>query len=78
MCVVRAGAFDLVIGKTSAPAWALRALRRASWRSALSVFVSVDGEAIGALLLADEIRRGEMPAQTLGLAPAARTARIRP
>lgn len=55
--LVRAGAFDLVIGKTSAPAWALRALRRASWRSALSVFVSVDGEAIGALLLADEIRR---------------------
>lgn len=55
--LVRAGAFDLVIGKSSAPPWAVRALRRASWRSALSVFVSVDGEAIGALLLADEIRR---------------------
>ncbi len=55
--LVRAGGFDLVIGKSAAPPWALRALRRASWRSALSVFVSVDGVAIGALLLADEIRR---------------------
>ena len=35
----------------------MRALRRASWRSALSVFVSVDGRAVGALLLADELRR---------------------
>jgi len=34
----------------------MRALRRASWRAALSVFVSVDGRAIGALLLADELR----------------------
>ena len=37
--------------------WAARALRRASWRSALSVFVSIDGRAAGALLLADELRR---------------------
>ena len=37
--------------------WAVRALRRASWRSALSVFVSVDGRPIGALLLGDELRR---------------------
>jgi len=29
--------------------------RRASWRSALSVFVSIDGRAAGALLLADEL-----------------------
>ena len=35
----------------------MRALRRASWRSALSVFVSVDGRVIGAVLLADELRR---------------------
>jgi soluble P-type ATPase len=35
----------------------VRALRRAAWRSALSVFVSVDGRAIGALLLGDELRR---------------------
>ncbi|MDR6955430.1 soluble P-type ATPase [Ancylobacter sp. 3268] len=32
-------------------------LRRAAWRSALAVFVSVDGEVIGALLLGDELRR---------------------
>ena len=32
-------------------------LRRASWRSALSVFVAVDGRPIGALLLGDELRR---------------------
>ncbi len=35
----------------------MRALRRASWRSALSVFVAVDGRTIGAILLADELRR---------------------
>ena len=35
----------------------VRALRRAAWRSALSVFVAVDGRTIGALLLADELRR---------------------
>jgi len=35
----------------------VRALRRAAWRSALSVFVSVDGEIIGAILLADDLRR---------------------
>ena len=33
------------------------ALRRAAWRSALSVFVAVDGRTIGALLLGDELRR---------------------
>ena len=36
--------------------WATRAIRRASWRSALIVFVAVDGRPIGALLLADELR----------------------
>ena len=35
----------------------MRALRRAAWRSALSVFVAVDGRTIGTLLLADELRR---------------------
>ena len=35
----------------------MRALRRAAWRSALSVFVAVDGRMIGALLLGDELRR---------------------
>jgi P-type E1-E2 ATPase len=54
---VRAGSHQLVYGASKPEKWAMRALRRASWRSALSVFVSVDGRAIGAILLADELRR---------------------
>ena len=53
---VRAGSHQLVYGGRLEE-WAARALRRASWRSALSVFVSIDGRAAGALLLADELRR---------------------
>ena len=51
------GSASMVFGRRSLDDWAQRALRRASWRSALSVFVSVDGRAVGALLLADELRR---------------------
>jgi soluble P-type ATPase len=47
----------LVYGAARPEKWAIRALRRASWRSALSVFVAVDGRTIGAILLADELRR---------------------
>jgi len=54
--VIRAGSHQLVCGAAGAEEWAARALRRASWRSALSVFVSIDGRAAGALLLADELR----------------------
>jgi heavy metal translocating P-type ATPase len=54
---VRAGSHHLVNGAGKPEAWVVRALRRAAWRSALSVFVAVDGRTIGALLLADEIRR---------------------
>ncbi len=54
---VRAGARQLICGPGRQEAWAMRALRRASWRSALSVFVSVDGRLIGAILLADALRR---------------------
>jgi heavy metal translocating P-type ATPase len=54
---VRVGSFDLVYGQGRPPPWAVRALRRASWRSALSVFVSSDGTTIGSILLADELRR---------------------
>jgi heavy metal translocating P-type ATPase len=70
---VRAGSFDLVCGRSYREPWALRALRRATWRSALSVFVAVDGRVIGALLLADELRP-ETPraVQSLRLAGAAR------
>lgn len=54
---VHVGSHQLVYGASKPEEWAVRALRRASWRSALSVFVSVDGQAIGAILLADELRR---------------------
>jgi len=54
---VRVGSYQLVYGSHQPEDWAARALRRATWRSALSVFVSVDGHAIGALLLGDELRR---------------------
>ncbi len=54
---IRVGSHQLVYGSTRPEEWALRALRRASWRSALSVFVSVDGRTVAALLLADELRR---------------------
>ena len=40
---VRVGSHQLVYGASKPEKWAMRALRRASWRSALSVFVSVDG-----------------------------------
>ena len=54
---VRVGSRQLVYGAAKPEDWAARALRRASWRSALSVFVAVDDRTIGAILLADELRR---------------------
>jgi heavy metal translocating P-type ATPase len=54
---VRVGSHQLVYGAAKPEKWAVRALRRASWRSALSVFVAVDGRTVGAVLLADELRR---------------------
>ncbi|RTL69206.1 MAG: heavy metal translocating P-type ATPase [Hyphomicrobiales bacterium] len=54
---VCAGSHQFVYGARKPDEWAIRVLRRASWRSALSVFVSVDGRGIGALLLGDELRR---------------------
>ncbi|MFG1432045.1 heavy metal translocating P-type ATPase [Xanthobacter sp. V2C-8] len=55
--LVKAGSYDLVCGALRPEPWAQRALRRAAWRSALSIFVSVDGKVKGAILLADELRR---------------------
>ncbi|MGE0415209.1 MAG: heavy metal translocating P-type ATPase [Acetobacteraceae bacterium] len=55
--LVRVGSHQLVFGSHRPEDWAIRVLRRASWRSALSIFVSVDGRIIGALLLGDELRR---------------------
>ena len=54
---VKVGSHQLVCGSGRPESWTVRALRRASWRSALSVFVSVDQRTIGAILLADELRR---------------------
>jgi len=53
---VAAGSRDMIYGSARVEEWALRAIRRASWRSALIVFVAVEGRTIGALLLADELR----------------------
>jgi heavy metal translocating P-type ATPase len=54
---VRVGSHQMVYGARKPDVWAMRALRRAAWRSALSVFVAVNGRTIGAILLADELRR---------------------
>ncbi len=54
---VRVGSYRMISGTRKPEAWALRALRRAAWRSALSVFVAVNGQVIGVILLADELRR---------------------
>jgi heavy metal translocating P-type ATPase len=71
--LVRVGSHQLVYGARRPEDWAVRALRRAAWRSALSVFVSVDGRTVGALLLADELRRDTPRAiQTLRTAGIAR------
>lgn len=53
---VRVGSHDFVVGRRKPEDWSLRVLRRAGWRSALSVFVAVDGRVVGALLLGDELR----------------------
>lgn len=53
---VTAGARDMVFTGERVSDWAMRAIRRASWRSALIVFIAVEGKPVGALLLADELR----------------------
>ena len=53
---VSAGSPDMIFARQRIPQWAARAMRRASWRSALVVFIAVEGKAIGVLLLADELR----------------------
>ena len=53
---ITAGSRELLRSSAELSPWELRAIRRASWRSALIVFVGVDGRPIGALLLADELR----------------------
>jgi heavy metal translocating P-type ATPase len=53
---VTAGSREMLLLNGELSPWELRAIRRASWRSALIVFIAVDGRPIGALLLADELR----------------------
>jgi heavy metal translocating P-type ATPase len=53
---ISAGSRDMILAAGQVAPWASRAIRRASWRSALVVFVAVEGRPIGALLLADELR----------------------
>ena len=55
--MIKVGSYGLISGNRKPVDWAQRALRRAAWRSALSVFVAVDGKPIGVLLLGDELRR---------------------
>jgi heavy metal translocating P-type ATPase len=54
---VRVGSHQLVAGGRRPSEGATRVLRRANWRSALSVFIAVDGRLAGAMLLGDELRR---------------------
>jgi hypothetical protein len=42
MSSVSAGSRELVFANAPVPDWATRAIRRASWRSALIVFVAVE------------------------------------
>jgi len=55
--IIRVGSHQMVCGGRKPEMWALRALRRATWRSALCVFVAVDSQNIGAIILGDELRR---------------------
>jgi heavy metal translocating P-type ATPase len=54
---VRVGSHPFVTSKRKPDAWAQRVLRRAAWRSALTVFVTVDDRMMGVLLMGDELRR---------------------
>jgi soluble P-type ATPase len=54
---VRSGSHSYVFGGSSGSPWARRVLRQASFRSALAVFIAVDGVPAGAILLADQLRR---------------------
>jgi len=53
---ISVGSPDMIIAHRHVDEWTQRAVRRASWRSALVVFVAVEERPIGALLLADELR----------------------
>lgn len=54
---VAVGSLDFVNGDGPVEAWARRAARRAYWRSALTVFVSIESRIIAVMLFGDELRR---------------------
>ncbi len=54
---VRMGSPQFVCGEGQPEEWARRAERRASWRSALTVFLAIDGRVSAVFLFADELRR---------------------
>lgn len=53
---VRAGSRSLVLGTAALPLWVTDAARKAEELSALSVYLAVDGELVGLVLLADAVR----------------------
>ncbi len=53
---IKAGTAEFAAGDQSLPAWARDVRRRVSLEGATSVFVSADGELVGALVLEDPIR----------------------
>lgn len=53
---VRAGSRSLVLGEQALPVWAVDAAAQAERVSALSVYLAVDGELVGLVLLADAVR----------------------
>ena len=54
---VKVGSHQMVHGARQPEPWAVRALRRAAWRSALSVFVAVDGRIDRRHIARDALRR---------------------
>jgi heavy metal translocating P-type ATPase/RND family efflux transporter MFP subunit len=54
---ITVGSPQMVAGEAPLDEWAQRAVRRASWRSALTVLVASEARIVAVLLFADELRR---------------------
>ncbi|WP_296228876.1 heavy metal translocating P-type ATPase [Ralstonia sp. UBA689] len=54
--VVSLGALSYVLGNSDAPAWSQGFIKRMNYAGASAVFVGVDGELAGALLMVDRVR----------------------
>jgi heavy metal translocating P-type ATPase len=55
-CVVTIGSFDYVSTVTAPAPWSAALLQRVAYEGASAVFVGVDGDMVGAIQLADQIR----------------------